>query len=486
MFKGNIYNLILSYIGLFLGFFNTIIKPKVITAEQIGAIATIISIATILQLLTQFGYSGVLMKYYPKYKTTKESRSKFILSILSITTLLLIIVLISLYLSKNIILNYFNEPLLDHYFYYTIIFLVLTHTLSIFERISQIIFVSVQSNFITNFLKKGIHFIFLIFMFIYGIQFDVYFRFFAVLSLVSVILTAYVVFRNMEIEWKLKYFVPEYSLIRNVSSYSFFMLISNLSGIMVVNIDKIMIGYYLDFSHTGIYSISLAISGTLAIILSSFLRIVQPKLSIAILKNNNNAVKLLYSENIANNLYFGTIILVLITVFSYDILSYLGKEYSAGSYAIIFIALGYYANLFVGTCGEIIALSKFYKFDFYSRIFLTIIVILSNYLLIPILGITGAALATCINFVLYDIFKSVYAYKKFSIHPFTKNNIQFMVSGIIVLALIYTFKYLFSINLFSIIIISFISFIIYDIIISYIFNYKYSFLNKLREKNGYK
>ena len=87
----------------------------------------------------------------------------------------------------------------------------------------------------------------------------------------------------MEIEWKLKYFVPEYSLLKNVSSYGFFMLISNLSGIMVVNIDKIMIGYYLDFSHTGIYSISLAISGTLAIILSSFLRIVQPKLSIAIL-----------------------------------------------------------------------------------------------------------------------------------------------------------------------------------------------------------
>ena len=480
MFKHNIYNLILSYIGLFLGFFNTLIKPKVITSEQIGVLATVISIATILQLVTHFGYSGVLMKFYPEYKNSEESRSKFVLSILSITTFLLIIVTALLYLSKDIIFEYFNQPLLVKYFYYIIVFLILTHTISIFERMALITFVSIQSNFITNFLKKGIHFIFLILMLIYGIQFDVYFKFFAILSLVSVILTAYIVFKNMEIKWKLGYFIPEFSLIKKVSNYSFFMLISSLSGVMVVNIDKIMIGHYLDFSQTGIYAIAIAISSTLAIVLQAFLRIVQPKLAQALANDNQTQMKALYSENIANNLYFGTIILVLITVFSYDILSFLGKEYSTGSYVIIFIALGHYANLFVGTCGEIIALSKFYKFDFYSRIFLAVIVILSNYLLIPVLGITGAALATCLNFILYDIFKSVYAYRKFNIMPLTFMNFKFIISGVIILTFLLIVKYYMSFNLLTIILFSIFAFIIYDIIMSFVFHYNYSVINKLR------
>ncbi len=480
MFKHNIYNLILSYIVLFLGFFNTLIKPKVITSEQIGVLATVISIATILQLVTHFGYSGVLMKFYPEYKNSEESRSKFVLSILSITTFLLIIVTALLYLSKDIIFEYFNQPLLVKYFYYIIVFLILTHTISIFERMALITFVSIQSNFITNFLKKGIHFIFLILMLIYGIQFDVYFKFFAILSLVSVILTAYIVFKNMEIKWKLGYFIPEFSLIKKVSNYSFFMLISSLSGVMVVNIDKIMIGHYLDFSQTGIYAIAIAISSTLAIVLQAFLRIVQPKLAQALANDNQTQMKALYSENIANNLYFGTIILVLITVFSYDILSFLGKEYSTGSYVIIFIALGHYANLFVGTCGEIIALSKFYKFDFYSRIFLAVIVILSNYLLIPVLGITGAALATCLNFILYDIFKSVYAYRKFNIMPLTFMNFKFIISGVIILTFLLIVKYYMSFNLLTIILFSIFAFIIYDIIMSFVFHYNYSVINKLR------
>jgi O-antigen/teichoic acid export membrane protein len=482
MFKHNIYNLIISYIGLFLGFFNTIIKPKVILSEEIGVLATIISIATILQLLTQFGMSGVLMKYYPEFANSKRSKSKFILSILSITTVLLLIVVTILYFSKSYILGYFNEPLLDHYFVFIIIFLILTHLSSIFGRMAQIIFISVQSNFITNILKKVIHTLFLIYMLIYGIGFDTYFKFFTILSIVSVVAVSYIVFKNMEIELKFKYFIPEFELIKKVSNYSFFMLISSLSGIMVVNIDKIMIGHYLDFSQTGIYAIALAISSALAIILGAFLRIVQPQLANAISNNDYNKMNKVYNENIANNLYFGTIIFVLISVFSFDILSFLGKEYSTGNYVIILIASGHYANLFVGSCGEVIALSKFYRFNFYSRIFLLIIVVLSNYLFIPIWGITGAALATCLNYLLYDLFKTIYAYKKFGIHPLTFMNLKFLISGLIVFTLTFLTKNYLSRSIISITVIFFISVIVYDLMLSYIFNYKYSFINKVKAK----
>lgn len=482
LYKKNLINLLISYTGLFLGLFNTLIKPKVITSGEIGVLATIISIGTVLQLITQFGLSGVLMKYYPEYNKTPESRSRFIFSVLSITSVLLILVSFLLYFSESIICNYFHDPLLNKYFYYSMIFLTISHTQAIFERISRIIYISVKYNFITNFLTKSIHTTFLVYMLMSDIQFNVYFIFFATLNALSVSLTIFLVFKNIEFDLKLKYFIPEVAFIKKVSNYSFFMLISSLSGIMVVNIDKIMIGHYLDLNQTGIYTIAITVSGTLAIILNSSLMITQPKLSVAINDNNKNIMRELYSENIANNLYFGTIVLILISVFSSNILSFLGKEYSSGTFVVFFIALGYYANIFVGPCGEIISVSKYYKFDFYSRIFLAGVVIFSNYIFIPIMGITGAALATFLNFIIYDAMKSFYAYKVFKIHPFTFLNLKFMLSGLIVFLPIAIIKYFIDLDLLMIILISIFTIIAYELIVSIIFHYNYSISNKLKKR----
>ena len=73
MYKGNIYNLIISYFGLVLGFLNTIyLKPKVITAEEIGLIGVVLSMATIYQYFTLFGIPSVVLKFYPILKKEKK------------------------------------------------------------------------------------------------------------------------------------------------------------------------------------------------------------------------------------------------------------------------------------------------------------------------------------------------------------------------------------------------------------------------------
>ena len=51
MYKQNILNLILSYTGMFLGIFNTLIKPKVLSPEEIGLIAFLMSSSAIFNSL---------------------------------------------------------------------------------------------------------------------------------------------------------------------------------------------------------------------------------------------------------------------------------------------------------------------------------------------------------------------------------------------------------------------------------------------------
>lgn len=63
--------------------------------------------------------------------------------------------------------------------------------------------------------------------------------------------------------------------------------------------------------------------------------------------------------------------------------------------------------------------------------FLLVVAILLNILMIPTLGIEGAALATAISLALFNVMKGVFLYQKFKLNPFHKNTIK----GILILVL---------------------------------------------------
>lgn len=483
LFKKNIINLIISYFGLAVGLFNTVFKPKILTSEEIGIFSTIISLTLVLQLLTFGGSLGVLMKYYPKYKDTPD-KARFVSSVVMFSYILLGFIIVILFVIKNLILAYYNNGSLEEYFIYIPVYLILSHTTEICERLSRVIFVSVRSNIIRNVYFKFLNFAFLLLMFFNGISFGTYLIFFIFLNLFTVIQLVFLTVKHLDVRWTIKNILPDFKFLRQFSSYAFFMMISSLSGVIAGNVDKIMIGHYLSLSKTGIYSIALAITTTMNIIFDSFARITQPKLAEHLESGQPGGLRDAYYENLYNNIFFGVIAYTLLCVFSHDILSLLGKEYSEGSYVIVLIATGLLFNLNAGMCGEVIALSKFYKFDFYSRTSLIFIVIASNTLFIPVFGITGAAVATASNYIIYDIMKIIYAFKKFGFHPLTLRTLSFYISGLAVGILTYFTKEMIHSNLAAIGAISIFSFIIYDLILGYVFRYEYSISKKLIKKYG--
>ncbi|HQO10239.1 MAG TPA: oligosaccharide flippase family protein [Clostridiales bacterium] len=481
MFRSNLINLIISYTGLFLGLFNTFFKPKVMTSEEIGILSTILSITALLQLLSYAGLQSVIMRFYPVFKET-ENKAKFISSVVITSYFLLCFVLFLLFLCKSIIISYYGSGPIEEYFIYIPGYLILSHSTELFERISRVLFVSVKSNMIRNIHFKTANCIYLILMFIFSLSFQSYIRFFMIMSLVTLIQMIWLSIKNLKIKWAYKDLIPDLKFMRQFISYSFFMLVASISGNLANNLDKIMIGHYLNLSKTGIYAIALAITSMMNIIFESFSRITQPKLSEYVQTQNIPNIRKTFYDNLYNNIHFGVIVFVLISVFSRDILSLLGKEYTEGTTVIIIIAIGQLSNLSTGMCGEIVSLSKYYRFDFYSRTILIFIVIASNAVFIPIFGITGAAVATSSNLIIYDIFKMIYAYRKFGIHPFTRTTLNFYISGLIIAFVISILKHFMYINLINISLISLFSFILYDIILGYVFNYEYSIIRKLKKK----
>ena len=87
-----------------------------------------------------------------------------------------------------------------------------------------------------------------------------------------------------------------------------------------------------------------------------------------------------------------------------------------------------------GLNGSIFNTSKKYKYDVFFTLFLIFAVYYLNTIMIPLWGMSGAAISTALAFFVYNIGRMIFVYFIYKIHPFNKN--QFIIIGIGILTLI--------------------------------------------------
>ena len=85
----------------------------------------------------------------------------------------------------------------------------------------------------------------------------------------------------------------------------------------------------------------------------------------------------------------------------------------------LFIMIGRITDMYFGINGTIFSTSKKYKYDLVFTFSLLIIVYSLNYWLIPIYGITGAAISTGFAFLFYNVGRLLFVYFSYNLHPFT-------------------------------------------------------------------
>lgn len=88
-----------------------------------------------------------------------------------------------------------------------------------------------------------------------------------------------------------------------------------------------------------------------------------------------------------------------------------------GEYVVFFLGLALVWDMMTGVNGEIIMYSKYYRFNLYLTLFLALVNILGNLYLIREYGITGAAMATCFSFFLFNLVKLLFVKIKFGFQP---------------------------------------------------------------------
>ena len=92
-----------------------------------------------------------------------------------------------------------------------------------------------------------------------------------------------------------------------------------------------------------------------------------------------------------------------------------------------------------GLNSQIIIYSKFYKFNISALLFLAFFNVINNYLFIAVFnfGIEGAALASLMSILLYNLIKIIFIYKKLNLIPFDSSYFKLLLIQISIIVIFF-------------------------------------------------
>lgn len=422
--KQSIRSSVVAYCGVVIGYVNLLwLFPYFMTTEQVGLIRLIQVSGYLLATFGQMGLSQTAIKFYPQFKEEKS-----FLNYLRLTGLLgFLLLLLASMIFKTEIISYFSRKsaLFVDYFELTLLITALMIQYQVLEAHSRnhlkIVFPcfvkDVQLRLLTS-----------VIVLLYGIgiiRFD-WMIYSLLLIFFSMVMSMMIYLRNKGAF----HFRFDFSFLKGsqkLARYGFYSLLGAGGTQIVYQIDSVMVSGEKGLASNGIYTIAFFIGVVIEMPKRAILQVISPLISQSFQKNDLTQVKRLYKQASINQFILGGLLLLGIWINLENIYTFIphGETYKAGMGVVLFIGLGKLSDMLFGPNGEIIVMSRYYRFNVVLISFLAAATILLNTRLISIYGLEGAALASFIAMFSFNLIKWLFVLRRFNMQPFTWKTLVF-------------------------------------------------------------
>lgn len=429
--KGSIW----SYLGVLIGFVTTsYLYPKYLTTDVVGLFSLFTSYAMLFGQISLLGLPGVTARLFPRFRDKESGHHGFLsLSLLIFAIGFILFALIFGSLSSWMIASNSQKSAL--FSEYIMLLLPLTFFMMVFIQLdtyNKVLYDSVSGTFLQEFLQRVLLFaITLVFAFGW-INLHQLILAYAIAFCMKAGILFFILLQRGELKIRIDKSILTPAFKKEILDVALFSIITGLGTMVVFNIDKIIINQLLDLSSTGVYTIAFYF-GTLVIIPSRpLLKIAGTLISDAWSKTDTEKVKDIYYKSCINQFAIGGFLFLGIWVNIDNILLILGTDYAASKWVIFFIGLGYLFDMLTGANALVIGYSRHYRVALVFILILIVLVIFLLYVLIPLWGITGAAIAIAAALFLNNLMRHIFLVKTYHMQPF---NLKFiLVSGLMALA----------------------------------------------------
>jgi O-antigen/teichoic acid export membrane protein len=190
------------------------------------------------------------------------------------------------------------------------------------------------------------------------------------------------------------------------------MSLSFISLLLMQSFDIIMLEYYTTIEQVAYYSIGVKLTFIVGVMLLTINSVIAPDISKLWFQNEKEKLNNLLQKAIKLNFIITIPLILILLVFSKQILSLFGPNYYKSQYALIILLIGQIINSLSGSVGLYLNMTARQKILLYFLVFAAILNIVFNIILIPKYGIEGAAISTSFSLIFWNIAGVIYVYLK--------------------------------------------------------------------------
>ena len=415
--QGFKYSLI-GYFGFLLGAAATyFIFPR--DYEFYGKLGFVLSYAMILTPIVVFGVSFSNVKFYEIAK--REGKHQNLLSISLLFIAANYFFCLGLFFLFFYLFPQYKDSELWNYKEFILPLVLLLSLSAIFNKyitnFKRIVIPNIFENIFPKLANIGAFSLF----FFLGFSENASFAFFIGMFVLAFI--GYGIYANKleKINWNFnKDFLKKDKLYKQILNYSFYGFLGNIGNFVAIKIDTIMIGEYLNYKETGIYNNLFAIITLISIPQLGLYNISAPIINKSFAENDMEELNRFHKKTSLSLFFLGAVLFSCILVgFPYLATLMPKKELIEYEPVIWIIGSATLLDLLTGFNGNIISMSKYYRFNILIMIALAFLTVVLNlyFLKNTNLGIIGIAMATGISLTLYNVVKLLFNYIKFKVHP---------------------------------------------------------------------
>lgn len=421
--RQSIINAAITYLGIGLGFVLTIfLYPHILDPDQYGLTRVLISAALICSQFAHLGFHNLILRYFPFFKKVSPDGHGLLFWAFLVPLIGFLIFALLFFLLDDLLISVYSDrsPLFADFYFWVLPLTLFVLYFEVLNNYLRSLRDAVSGSFINEVLQRVLVIVLLLFYLFHALSFTQFIGLFVLSYGLQPIFLTMQIARQGGLDLKPRFGILRIPLLKGMAGYSLFSLLGGLTTVMVWNVDVLMLGAMTDLESTAVYAIAFYIGSVIAVPQRSVEKIAGPLISEFIKNKNWDAVAVIYKKTSLNQLIPGIFIFGLVWINLDLLFQFLPEVYSSGRWVVFIIGLAKLIEVGTGANGIILLNSRHYRVSFYSNVLLVILTIAANYLLIPLYGIEGAAVASAFAILIYNSVKSIYIFLRIGIQPFTR------------------------------------------------------------------
>jgi len=218
--------------------------------------------------------------------------------------------------------------------------------------------------------------------------------------------------------------------VRVLAGYCFPLLAANIFGVVAPRMDIMMLGYWASSQDVGLYLVAFQTAAVLALVLGAFDVAFAPIMSHAWARKDDLTFRECYVA-VHRMVAMATVpLFVGVVVFRVEILSLFGREIGEGGIALTILALGHLLNAMTGGASTVLLMTGRSRTVLMNTVVYGIALVAGTVLLIPRLGILGAAISASCALIGVNILRVWQVWQCHAMLPWTWKTLKPLAAGL--------------------------------------------------------